>query len=176
VRIDLSGDLSRQSGLAYHIGLTITDGLMVGRALSKRVKAQIQRRETNAHADREQRKAARGDRKAEKERLESEWKVMLEHYAHRVVQWEDSCKKLREQHVMVKDLPKKPKRPLKPRPKEVDVVHVTGFENPPGIRVWVSRVWVRVEFESPVLNPYPSPGFGGFFQSLNYFKLPHLYH
>jgi hypothetical protein len=32
-----------------------------------------------------------------------------------------------------------------------------GFKNLLG-----SRVQVRVDFESPVLFPYPSPGFGGY--------------
>jgi hypothetical protein len=27
------------------------------------------------------------------------------------------------------------------------LVHVTGFENPPGSRVWVGRVWVWVRVE-----------------------------
>jgi hypothetical protein len=39
----------------------------------------------------------------------------------------------------------------------VPLVPVMGFENPLG-----SRVQVRVEFDSPILNPYPSPGFGGY--------------
>ena len=45
---------------------------------------------------------------------------MLEAYAHQVAQWEEICKKLCEQHVLVKDLLKKPKWLLKPKPKEVD--------------------------------------------------------
>ena len=30
------------------------------------------------------------------------------------------------------------------------LVHVTGFENPPGSRVWVSRVRVRVHCKPPI--------------------------
>jgi hypothetical protein len=36
------------------------------------------------------------------------------------LKWEERCQTLREQCVMVKDLPKKAKRPLKPKLKEVD--------------------------------------------------------
>jgi hypothetical protein len=45
---------------------------------------------------------------------------MLEAHAHEVAEWEKKCQTLREQRVLVKDLPKKPKRPLKPKLKEVD--------------------------------------------------------
>jgi hypothetical protein len=135
---------------------------MVGHALSQRVKTQVQRQATNAHyqaalieyfckqdklvgtkkqglhviaekqIEREQRKAMRGNQKAEKERLESEWKRMMEHYAHQVVQWEETCRRLHEQHVMVKDLPKKPKQPLKPKAKEVDEEDVFHDEEEDG--------------------------------------------
>ena len=64
--------------------------------------------------------SCKGKFKGRKERLELEWKEMLEAYAHQVAQWEETCKKLREQHVLVKDLPKKPKWLLKPKLKEVD--------------------------------------------------------
>jgi len=39
------------------------------------------------------------------------------------------------------------------------VVFVMGFETRVGTWVWVGRVWVWVEFEAPVQNPYPRCGF-----------------
>ena len=95
-------------------------------------KRKLEKEREQEEMEREQRKAARGNRRAEKERLESEWKAMMEHYAHQVVQWEETCRRLREQHVMVKDLPKKPKRPLKPKAKEVDEGDVLGDEEDDG--------------------------------------------
>jgi len=71
-------------------------------------------------AEKEQRKATKENRKVEKERLEQRWKEMLEAHACEVAKWEERCQTLREQCVMVKDLPKKPKRPLKPKLREVD--------------------------------------------------------
>ena len=40
------------------------------------------------------------------------------------------------------------------------IVHVSGFENPPGTQVWVWQVRVRASFEVPIPNPYLCDGFG----------------
>ena len=40
---------------------------------------------------------------------------MLEDHAAAIEKWKADCVRLREQGVLVKNLPKKPKRPLKPR-------------------------------------------------------------
>jgi DDE superfamily endonuclease len=95
-------------------------------------KRKLEQEKEKEEAEKEQRKAARGNRKAEKERLELEWKEMLEDYAHQVVEWEENCKKLCTQGMMVKDLPKKPKWLLKPKPKEVEDDNVDGDDEDDG--------------------------------------------
>ena len=44
------------------------------------------------------------------------------------------------------------------------VVHGTGMQTHVGTWVWVTWVWVRVQHEVPVQNPYLHDGFGGYFQ------------
>jgi hypothetical protein len=83
-------------------------------------KRKLEEDKQKEEAEKEQRKVTKESRKVEKERLEQQWKEMLEAHAHEVAEWEKKCQTLREQRVLVKDLPKKPKRPLKPKLKEVD--------------------------------------------------------
>src|ERR1019366_5743342 len=56
-----------------------------------------------------------------------------------------------------------PTQPMSTHTQECRLVHVTGFENLPGSRVWISQVRVRVGSGVPVPNPYPRPGLAGFF-------------
>jgi hypothetical protein len=46
---------------------------------------------------------------------------MLEEHEAAVAQWEANCKTLQESGTRAKDLPKKPKRPLKPKLRETVV-------------------------------------------------------
>ncbi|KAJ7929827.1 hypothetical protein B0H13DRAFT_1859311 [Mycena leptocephala] len=62
--------------------------------------------------DKANKKAKKEARKAEKERLEVEWKEMLVKHAAEV--------DLKATGTKAKELPKRPKRPLKPKPKGSD--------------------------------------------------------
>ncbi|KAJ6525797.1 hypothetical protein DFH09DRAFT_1250689 [Mycena vulgaris] len=70
--------------------------------------------------DKEAKKVKRDEKKAEKERLATEWKAMLAVHGANVEKWEAQCLRLKAAGTRTKDLPKKPKRPLKPKPKESD--------------------------------------------------------
>ncbi|KAF7364640.1 hypothetical protein MVEN_00333300 [Mycena venus] len=59
-------------------------------------------------------------KKAEKERLEAEWKLMLEEHATAVDEWAGRCLQLKTNGTKAKDLPKRLKRPLKPKPRQSD--------------------------------------------------------
>ncbi|KAJ6577267.1 hypothetical protein B0H19DRAFT_1207794 [Mycena capillaripes] len=65
-------------------------------------------------------KAKKEARKAEKERLEAEWKVLLAEHAVAVEEWAGQCLMLKAGGTKAKDLPKRPKRALKPKPKDSD--------------------------------------------------------
>jgi GTP cyclohydrolase I len=68
-----------------------------------------------------QQKVAKESWMADKERIEQQWKEIIEGYsayAHKVAKWEEQCKRLREQYVIVKNLPKRPKQPSKPKLRE----------------------------------------------------------
>ncbi|KAJ7825668.1 hypothetical protein B0H14DRAFT_2368858 [Mycena olivaceomarginata] len=70
--------------------------------------------------DKATKKAKREAKKVEKERLEAEWKAILADHAVAVERWTERCLTLKAGGMKAKDLPKKPKRPLKPKPKESD--------------------------------------------------------
>ncbi|KAJ7924759.1 hypothetical protein B0H13DRAFT_1863622 [Mycena leptocephala] len=70
--------------------------------------------------DKATKKAKREAKKAEKERLEAEWRVMLEDHATAIEGWAGRCVQLKANGAKAKDLPKKPKSPLKPKPKDDD--------------------------------------------------------
>ncbi|GJE97395.1 DDE-domain-containing protein [Phanerochaete sordida] len=57
----------------------------------------------------------RADAKATRASLDLQWARMLEDHAAAVRRWEGECLRLREMGTLVKNLPKKPKKPLKPR-------------------------------------------------------------
>jgi len=62
-----------------------------------------------------QKKIGKDSQKAEKEKLEQKWKEMQETHAHEVAEWEG----LHNQHILVKNMPKRPKQPLKPKLKVI---------------------------------------------------------
>ncbi|KAF8170977.1 hypothetical protein K438DRAFT_1982258 [Mycena galopus ATCC 62051] len=70
--------------------------------------------------ERATKKAKREARKAEKARIEVEWKALLVEHAAAVEAWAGRCVELKLAGIKSKDLPKKPKRPLKPKPKDSD--------------------------------------------------------
>ncbi|KAJ7137998.1 hypothetical protein C8R44DRAFT_868350 [Mycena epipterygia] len=70
--------------------------------------------------DKATKKAKREAWKAEKVRLEAEWKEMLATHVVVVDKWAGQCLQLKAAGTKAKDLPKRPKRPLKPRPKGSD--------------------------------------------------------
>ncbi|KAK7007077.1 hypothetical protein R3P38DRAFT_2554149 [Favolaschia claudopus] len=61
-------------------------------------------------------------KKAEKAEIEERWKKMLAVHAAAVEAWKVQRARLREAGTRAKDLPKKPRRPLKPKPKPADDV------------------------------------------------------
>jgi len=90
-----------------------------GRHLTKEesiglVRGQKERREREA-MELEQRRVARDDRKAAKAALEAEWKDIVKQHDQAVQEWNVECDRLRAEGVRVRELPKKPKRPLKPK-------------------------------------------------------------
>lgn len=48
--------------------------------------------------------------------VEAEWKVITAEHKKAVEAWEVECARLKAEGVRTKDLPVKPKRPLKPKP------------------------------------------------------------
>ena len=78
------------------------------------VRGQKERKEREA-AELEQRRVARDDRKAAKAALEAEWKDIVRKHEQAVQEWNVECDKLRAEGMRVRELPKKPKRPLKPK-------------------------------------------------------------
>lgn len=60
--------------------------------------------------------ASRITEKAEKEAADAAWKLTMAEHNQVVAQWEANNLVLRAQKVKVKDLPRKPKRPVKPKP------------------------------------------------------------
>lgn len=66
-----------------------------------------------AAAEKEARSRARVQVAAEKEIGEARWKLALENWEKDKLLHENECKKMRSDGVLVKNLPKKPKRPLK---------------------------------------------------------------
>jgi hypothetical protein len=55
------------------------------------------------------------DWKAAKAAIEEEWNEIVKKHNEAVVAWAAECQRLREEGVRAKDLPKKPKRPPKPK-------------------------------------------------------------
>jgi hypothetical protein len=82
--------------------------------MGEMVTSQKLREEKAAAMD--QRKAGRADRKVAKATAGAAWKLQVEGHQMEVKRWEAECVVLKVQKVKVKDLPKKPKRPLKPKP------------------------------------------------------------
>jgi hypothetical protein len=78
------------------------------------VRGQKERKEREA-VELEQRRMVRGDRKAVKAALEAEWKEIVKTHNEAVQAWVLESNRLRAEGVRPKDLPKKPKRPLKPK-------------------------------------------------------------
>jgi hypothetical protein len=66
-------------------------------------------------AAKEQRKLAQEGKKTAKAAADQAWKILLEVQEKKAKMWEAHCLVLRVQKVKVKDLPKKPKCPLKPK-------------------------------------------------------------
>lgn len=72
-------------------------------------KRQLEMENEREEAEKEGRRVVRESHRAEKERIEEEWKAMLEEHEVAVLEWEANCRSLRERGVRLKDLPKKPK-------------------------------------------------------------------
>ncbi|KAJ3506763.1 hypothetical protein NLJ89_g6683 [Agrocybe chaxingu] len=70
--------------------------------------------------EKQQRKALKENKKASKERLERRWKEVCATHKAAVVEWAAECERLRGMGMAVKDLPRKPKRPLKASLEEKD--------------------------------------------------------
>jgi hypothetical protein len=66
------------------------------------------------------RKEAQVNKRVEKEKLEETGKAMKEEHNVAVERWKETCRTLREGGTLVKDLPKKPRCPLKPKMKDTD--------------------------------------------------------
>ena len=75
-----------------------------------------QREKEDKAADKAKRKTDREARKAKKGAAKIQWERMLAEHKEAVTRWEGQCAILRAENVCVKDLPPKPKRPLKPKP------------------------------------------------------------
>ena len=78
------------------------------------VRDQKDRKEKEAK-ELEQRRVARVDQKAAKAALQEEWKEIMKKHNEAVEGWVGECNRLRAEGVRAKDLPKKPKCPLKPK-------------------------------------------------------------
>jgi crotonobetainyl-CoA:carnitine CoA-transferase CaiB-like acyl-CoA transferase len=78
------------------------------------VKGQRERWEKEAEGL-EQRRIERVDQKAARAVIEAEWKEIVQKHDEAVVEWKAECQRLRAEGVRAKDLPKKPKRHLKPK-------------------------------------------------------------
>ncbi|PCH44369.1 hypothetical protein WOLCODRAFT_76702 [Wolfiporia cocos MD-104 SS10] len=63
-----------------------------------------------------QHKMAKQQRRVEKELIEARWKDIVTQHKHAVDGWRQECERLITEGVAKKDLPKPPKRPLKPKP------------------------------------------------------------
>ncbi|KAF8056593.1 hypothetical protein FPV67DRAFT_1431310 [Lyophyllum atratum] len=65
---------------------------------------------------RKQRQMDRAGKKAEREKLEERWQEMKATHERAVEKWEEGCVRLTMAGTIKKDLPKRPVRPLKPKP------------------------------------------------------------
>jgi hypothetical protein len=77
------------------------------------LKRQLDDERKKKEADAETRKIDRQKRKASKQRLEERWKDICITHEEAVAAWKVQCTSLKESGTALKDLPKKPKRPLK---------------------------------------------------------------
>ncbi|TFK58589.1 hypothetical protein BDN72DRAFT_912125 [Pluteus cervinus] len=66
-------------------------------------------------AEKEARKVAKKAKKSRKEQVDKLWQEILQDHRAAILAWEDQCRVLRAAGSRVKDLPKKPKRQLKPK-------------------------------------------------------------
>ena len=87
---------------------------------TSQLRAQNERQAAEA-AEKEQRQAGQKAKEAVKEALEAEWKRMLGDHQEAIEAWKAECDRLKAQNVRAKDLPAKPKCPLKPKPVVEDV-------------------------------------------------------
>lgn len=85
-----------------------------------RKKRELEEERVQEEVEKERRKVAKDNKKMEKEQLEVQWKTMTEEYENAVGVWETACQQLRALGTLVKNLPKKPKRPLKPKLKDFE--------------------------------------------------------
>ncbi|KAK6971391.1 hypothetical protein R3P38DRAFT_3609164 [Favolaschia claudopus] len=69
-------------------------------------------------AEKVAKKTRKEAKKVERAEIEEKWKEMLVVHAAAVEAWEWECVRLREAGTRAKDLPKKPRRPLKPKPRQ----------------------------------------------------------
>jgi hypothetical protein len=67
-------------------------------------------------AQKTQRKEDHEAKRSHRLEAEAEWKTMLDGHAKAVSEWEELVEKLKAENVCRKDLPKKLKRPKKPKP------------------------------------------------------------
>ncbi|KAJ3490068.1 hypothetical protein NLJ89_g11469 [Agrocybe chaxingu] len=77
------------------------------------LKRRMEEEKKQKEQEKEQRKVAKQNKKASKERLEQRWKEVCVAHEVAVAEWTAECDRLRGAGAAVKDLPKKPKRPLK---------------------------------------------------------------
>ena len=78
------------------------------------VRGQKERKKKES-AELEQRRIARDDRKATKAAIEEEWREIVKTHEQAVQEWNVECSRLQAEGLRAKDLPKKPRRPLKPK-------------------------------------------------------------
>ena len=73
----------------------------------------LTKRKADKATEKAQRKMAS---EANRAALEAEWKVITAEHKKAVEAWEAECARLKAEGVCTKDLPVKPKHPLKPKP------------------------------------------------------------
>ena len=78
------------------------------------VRGQKERKEKES-AELEQRRIARDDQKAAKAAIEEEWREIVKTHEQAVQEWNVECSRLQAEGLHAKDLPKKPRHPLKPK-------------------------------------------------------------
>jgi hypothetical protein len=100
---------------------------LTGDQFVQQLREQEQRKEVEA-AEKAQKMGEREARKAGKAAAEAEWKRMLAEHEAAVDAWKTDCDQLRDEGTRAKDLPTKPKRPLKPKQVEDTTRGLPGDE------------------------------------------------